>query len=492
MRRLPPSLPARLALTAAAVGVLAATVLVPPRPGVGVPLVALAGSAALVAVPGRRLGRRDSALALLAVLLTGVAALRASGWLVGLCLAAAAVLLAMALTRPRTWIATLLAVPVFGGLAVHAGGWAVRSAGRVRRPAASGAWARGLLAGVAAAAVVGGLLASADPVFGRVFTALLPADPWSGVVRVLAGLLVAGGVLGIGAALAAPPEWAAREGLAPAPRHPAEWVVPLALVDAVLALWVAVKAAVLFGLRDPRLTPAGDTYASRVHQGFGQLVGVTLVVIALLAWASRRAGDGPAGCRVLAATGGAQVVLGLVVVGSALQRLWQYDQAYGWAVLRWQVGAVEVWLGLVLVGCALVWVVRRTGMLPAALRGAAAGWPCSPSRSPTPSSWWRAGTSSGSRAPAGSTSPTCASCPTTPSPRSTGWRSLPVVRPRLMRATVRADPWYGWNLARSRAVGIESARPSTVPVVLTLRGACDDGDGSCQILVRGRLRPCPS
>jgi hypothetical protein len=478
-RPFPGSPPARLLWTAAAVGVLGAVVLVAPRPGIGVPLVALAASVALRAVPGRRPDRRSSLLVLLAVLLTGVAAVRASGWLVGVCLAAAAALLALALTRPwqkGTWVATLLALPAFAGLTVRAGGWAARSTARARRPAASGAWARGALAGLAAAAVVGGLLASADPVFGRVFTVVLPPDPWSGLVRVLAGVLAAGGVLGIGAALAAPVEWAADEVAGPAPRHPAEWVVPLALVDAVLALWVAVKAAVLFGARDPRLTPAGDTYASRVHQGFGQLVGVTLVVIALLAWASRRAGDGGPARRVLLVAGGAQVVLGLVVVGSALQRLWQYDQAYGWTVLRWQVGAVEVWLGLVLVGCALAWVVRRTSVLPAAVP-VAAGLALLAVAVADPEQlvarWNVERFVSTGRIDVAYLRQLSDDAVPALDRLKEPYRSCVL---GWMPRDGRTDPWYGWNLARSRAEALRLAEPSAVPVALALSGSCDDGD----------------
>ncbi len=147
-------------------------------------------------------------------------------------------------------------------------------------------------------------------------------------------------------------------------------------------------------------------------------------------------------------------------------------------MLRWQVGAVEVWLGLVLVGCALVWVVRRTGMLPAALPAAAgvallavavadpeqlvARWNVERfARTGRIDVAYLRELSDDAVPALDRLEEPYRSC-------VLGW----------MPRDGRADPWYGWNLARSRADGIESARPSTVPVVLALRGACDDGDGS--------------
>jgi hypothetical protein len=367
----PAGVPRRLAAVAGGAGAAGALLLAAPRSGIGVPLAALVASLVLRAVPGRRLDAPGLAMWVLALALTAVAALRASGWLVALCLLVAAALVALAVTRARTWRAVLLALPVLAAYATRGVPWAGRAAANRPRPPGLGAWGRGAGLGLGAAVVVAGLLASADPAYADLLSALVPVDAGSLTVRVVAGLGTAVAVLGVGAALLAPARWAPP----PAARvsaHRGEWALPLALVGTVLVLWVAVQAATLFGLTDPALTAAGDTYASRVHQGFGQLVTVTLVLLALLTWSSRRAGE--AGRPLFGPLGGALVALGLVVVASALQRMWQYDQAYGWTVLRFAAAATEIWLGWVLVGCAAAWLLRRTRALAVAVPVSGAVW----------------------------------------------------------------------------------------------------------------------
>ena len=51
--------------------------------------------------------------------------------------------------------------------------------------------------------------------------------------------------------------------------HRFEWLVPVLLVDAVFAVFVAAQAAVLFGGHDYVAETTGLTYADYVHQGFG-------------------------------------------------------------------------------------------------------------------------------------------------------------------------------------------------------------------------------
>jgi hypothetical protein len=68
---------------------------------------------------------------------------------------------------------------------------------------------------------------------------------------------------------------------------------------------------------------------------------------------------------------GALSVLSLVLVASALSRMWTYQQAYGFTVLRLLVEVCELWLGAVFV-LVLVSLVRlRPAWLPRAAVGAA-------------------------------------------------------------------------------------------------------------------------
>ena len=130
-------------------------------------------------------------------------------------------------------------------------------------------------------------------------------------------------------------------------------------MDVVLLAFVAVQASLLFGGVEVIAT-TDLTYAERARQGFGQLVGVTLLTVALLAWAGRRARPDGRHRTLVAGLGGGLVALTLVVVASALRRMWLYEQAYGWTVLRVNVAVFEIWLAVVLVLVSAAWLLRRT------------------------------------------------------------------------------------------------------------------------------------
>lgn len=126
-------------------------------------------------------------------------------------------------------------------------------------------------------------------------------------------------------------------------RRAAEWLLPLGVLNALLVSFLAVQATVLFGGDDHVLREAGVTYSSYAREGFGQLVAVTALVLAVVAasvrWAPRAARPALA---VLCA-------LALVVDASALWRLHLYVDAYGLSRLRLTSTAFSCWLGVVLV-----------------------------------------------------------------------------------------------------------------------------------------------
>jgi len=383
LRPEPPSAaaPGRLLAAAGLAGLLAATVLADVRPGVGVPLVALAVAVA-VALGGATVGGPVAGNAgtgarrlLLAVclILTAVAAVRDSAWLVWLCLLAAVVLAPVAVTGARGWAATAVA-PLLGAVAFgSAVGWARRGLPRSRPTVASRAWLRGLAVGAVAAVVVGALLASADSAFADLLTTLSPSFdagtlPARAVLLALVALSVLGGVV----LRAHRPDWAqlhrpTRAGVTAPPA--AEWALPLALVDLVLAAFVVLQGDLLGAAP---ATPDG-ALADRARQGFGQLVAVTLLTTALLVWCVRRASPRRSRHRLaVAVLGGGMVALTLAVVASALGRLWRYEQAYGWTVLRLLVGLGELWLGAVLLLVAVLWTARRLHLVAPLVVGSAA------------------------------------------------------------------------------------------------------------------------
>jgi hypothetical protein len=206
---------------------------------------------------------------------------------------------------------------------------------------------------VALLAVFGSLFASADGAFAHLLAQALPDPSW---LEGSPGRLLAL-VSGIGLAAAT-----ALTGLRPKPGtrpfHPprrrvgrTEWTIALAALVALFAAFVAVQLTVLFGGDEHVLRTSGLTYAEYVHQGFGQLLAVAALTLALVMAASRYADGPPPRGLLLALTG-----LALVVCASGLLRLDGYVDAFGPSRLRLQAGATMAWIGglLVLAGAALV------------------------------------------------------------------------------------------------------------------------------------------
>ncbi|HEX6249578.1 MAG TPA: DUF4173 domain-containing protein [Nocardioidaceae bacterium] len=373
------SLPARprLVVAAAAVGVLAAMVTPGRDWGVGT-FVVLATVCGVVAVVDTRL-RTPYHLAsgTLSLLLMTPLFLLDADWIVVLCLLAAFAVGSSALTDGRSvtgLAASMAAVPLAGLRGLP---WLGRS---LTAAPGSRTWApvlRTAALSVLAVVVFGALFASADAVFARWADALVPdltlgslaerAFVWFGI----GGLTLAGVYVGLN-----PPRverLALPQGTPVARRF--EWLVPVSLVVAVFAVFVAAQLTVMFGGHDYLRRTTGLTYASYVHEGFAQLTVATVLTLGVVALAVRKAPRAAARDRaLLRAVLGVLCVLTLVVVASALYRMHVYEEAYGFTRLRLLVSLFEGWLGLVVllvmvagVRLAGTWVPRA-----ALLTGAAA------------------------------------------------------------------------------------------------------------------------
>jgi hypothetical protein len=66
------------------------------------------------------------------------------------------------------------------------------------------------------------------------------------------------------------------------------------------------------------------------------------------------------------------VLLVLVLVGSAIRRLWLYERTFGWTVTRLHAGVFELWLGVTLVVVGAAWLLRRSDRAPRLVIGSAA------------------------------------------------------------------------------------------------------------------------
>jgi hypothetical protein len=214
------------------------------------------------------------------------------------------------------------------------------------------------LAGAAVLVVFVPLLASADAAFAAVVATLTPAVDVSSTVRwVLLFALGAAATGGAGFLLLAPPE---PDGAPPRPTRLRclDWALPTGLLVAVFALFVGVQFVTLFGSHDYVVRTTGVTYAEYARSGFWELLVVTALALGVLAfdsrWAPERTAAERATKRGLLA---ALAVLTLVVVASAAHRMWLYQQAYGFTVLRLLVLTTELWLGAGFV-LALVAVLR--------------------------------------------------------------------------------------------------------------------------------------
>jgi hypothetical protein len=343
---------------ALAVGATAAAAVPLGRPGLGWFVVAAVGAVAVVPVvrharrcdPGPRPGRRadvtDAAWGLAAVGLAGVAAVRDAPWLVALCLlaAVAAASIAVAGRHFRSIAFAAIAVPLAG---VRALPWVARALRQARRGAAGARTVTSALVGLCLLAVFGPLLASADPAFDRLLDGLLPTVDGPHLVRWTALFaLGAAGPLGAGFVLLGPP--------APPVAHPAgplrlrrvEWSLPIGLLVGLFTLFVGVQFATLFGSDEHVLQTTGLTYAEYARGGFWQLLAVTVLALGVVLLASRFAPAPSAADRAWKrGLLGALTGLTLVIVASALSRMWLYQEAYGFTTLRLLVLTCELWLG---------------------------------------------------------------------------------------------------------------------------------------------------
>ncbi|WIX83409.1 DUF4173 domain-containing protein [Amycolatopsis carbonis] len=361
----------------AVAGVVTATLVPLDRPGIGWLLAALVVTALIVVVDRRaraeKTTRRASvAWAALALALVAVGAVRASEWLFGLCVVAALVAGSLAVVGPRSVNSALydaLAVPLE---AFHAIPWVAR--GLRGRGTQRGRVLGAALGAAAVLAVFLPLLTSADATFAHFVGALVPDLRADSAVQW--GFLFCAGTFGTAGAyyvLAAPPR-RATDGNRKAQGDSLLWTVPLATLVALFAAYVVVRIVELFGGTDYVLRTGGLTSAEYARGGFWQLcacTALTLGIIALaLRWAPRETAAERLRQRVLL---GALAALSLVLVVSALSRMWTYQQAYGFTVLRLLVEVCELWLGCVflLVGAALVTLC--SSWLPRAAIATAAG-----------------------------------------------------------------------------------------------------------------------
>ena len=124
----------------------------------------------------------------------------------------------------------------------------------------------------------------------------------------------------------------------------------------------------LFGGHAHVLETAGLTYAEYARQGFWQLLWVSGLTLLVLSVVIRVAGRATAADRrVLRVLVGILCATSVVVVISAIHRMWLYQQAYGFSTERLMVITIEVWLGVVFLLVAAAGIRMSARWLPRAV-----------------------------------------------------------------------------------------------------------------------------
>jgi len=340
-------------------GVLAlVVVLVNRRAGVKPDLEAGAWMAAGLLFAMAFLFRAAPALQLLAFLAASAAfafpALRAGrGWLAGSGVSDHLEAIGAAILHSGVGPLRLLAQGSPGGAGVSGGGPAPEEApahDRHASPRMGWGILRGIFLAVPLLLLFGALFMSADRVFAGIVTELFRiVDPgevashlvFMGLLTWLASGYLSGFVTGT----------RLRGWIQPVLPRPSIGIVEtgtvLGLVGLLFAAFVLVQFRYLFGGSSLVEVTPGLTYAEYAREGFAQLVvAAALVLPCLLAadWLLRR--DRPRDTRVFQGLGGVQLLLLLVVIASALQRVLVYQAAYGLTELRLYGAAFLLWLTL--------------------------------------------------------------------------------------------------------------------------------------------------
>jgi hypothetical protein len=139
-----------------------------------------------------------------------------------------------------------------------------------------------------------------------------------------------------------------------------EVAIALGALNVLFLAFVAVQFRYLFGGDDLVVARAHLTYAEYARRGFFELLAVSALVLLVLltvdALVRRNAGRAQRTVRFLSA---GLVALVFVVMASALQRMYLYQEAYGLTELRIYVVGVIFWLAVVFVWFALTVLRRR-------------------------------------------------------------------------------------------------------------------------------------
>ncbi|MFI7071457.1 DUF4153 domain-containing protein [Micromonospora sediminicola] len=291
-----------------------------------------------------RLGWAVAALALIAV-----PAVRNAWWLVTFCVLGALGCATLAIAGGRLVRSILFGLVATPFAALRGLPWVRRhvsaspEATTVRKVTVS------VVATLVVLVVFGSLLASADAAFSEALGTLVPEVDLGTVVGWLF-LAAVGGLIAVAAVytLTAPPDLSTVDREGERRLGLLEWAPAIGALTLLFAGFVVVQFTVLFGGERHVQKVAGLSYAEYARSGFWQLLFVTLLTVAVLAGVGRWAGrERPVERVLLRVLLGLLSALSVVIVVSALSRMWTYQKVYSFTGERIFVMAFELLLGAV-------------------------------------------------------------------------------------------------------------------------------------------------
>ncbi|MFJ9843837.1 DUF4153 domain-containing protein [Kitasatospora sp. NPDC101155] len=341
--------------------------------GVGVNLlicgaVTAVGAGLVAHAAGRRVRPWTVIWSLLALAMLAVPALWDASWPTVLSVGGALGLASLALHGGRRWPGVLFALPAAVWQSVPGVGWLWN--GLEGRPLPGRGRIVPVLKALAVAAVLltvfGLLFASADAAMADLLSGLSPSFdlrqlPLRAVLFVLGALTA----LGFAHIAAGPRRWDRMTVRPGRERRRLEWALPLVALNLMFGAFAVIQAVVVLGGADAVLGRTGMSRSEYARQGFWQLSVITVLTLVVVAvakrWAPRTT---PADRRVARVLLGLLCLLALVVVASALGRMWFYVDASGLTRLRLWVLVVELWLGVVFLLLITAGLTRGAGWLP--------------------------------------------------------------------------------------------------------------------------------
>jgi len=225
----------------------------------------------------------------------------------------------------------------------------------------------GILIAIPVVAALTALLASADPIFSAKvndFFILFRIEKWGEYLFRACYIIVLAYLL-IGVILHA--ITASRERKLIGVEKPwlspfLDWiqsVIVLTAVNLVFLAFVIVQFQYFFGGQS-NIVIDGYTFAEYARKGFNELVGVTFISLALLfALTSVTKRETKNQRRSISVLGTLLVLLVVVILVSAFQRLMLYENAYGFTRIRLQTHVLMVWLGILLVATLVLELINK-------------------------------------------------------------------------------------------------------------------------------------